>query len=78
MGGANSDVERMPLLFTILGKSLGCSGLACLSVKWGSNIDFIDGHEKEPRSFKQSQTLLEQEGTVGALSLSHKCHLTDK
>lgn len=44
LGGARSDVERMPPLSTILGKSLGCSGLAYLSVKWGGNIDFIDGH----------------------------------
>lgn len=78
LGGARSDVERMPPRSAISDKALGCSGPAYLSVKWGSNTDFIDGREKSPRSFKQSRTRLEREGTVGALCLARKCRLTDK
>lgn len=41
-GGARSDVARVPPLSTIMGKSLGCSELSCLSVKWESHLSLSE------------------------------------
>lgn len=46
LGGARCDVERAPPLSTVLGQSLGCSELACLSVKWDGDIDLIGSHQE--------------------------------